>query len=69
MSERPSFFAELRRRNVYKVARRLRDCWLAPGASRNAGFPIPGNPKLGRAIGYRVGHHRISDRTNYRVGV
>ena len=42
-----NFFAELKRRNVYKGCDRLRSRRLAVDAGSDAGFPVPRNSKLG----------------------
>ena len=44
-----NFFAELKRRNVYKVASRVRGYRLAADANRQPDFSIFRNPELGRS--------------------
>ena len=69
MSEKPSFFAELKRRNVYKVAVAYAIVGWLDSSDRDAGLSIPRDSKLGRAIGDRLGRDRISDRAHYRLGI
>ena len=47
MSDKPSFFAELKRRNVYKVAVAYAIVGLATGSNCHAGFSIPGDSGIG----------------------
>ena len=68
MSEKPSFFAELKRRNVYKVAVAYAVVGWLLGSSRDAGFSVSGNSELGRAIGHARDRDRISNRARDRVG-
>ena len=62
-------FAELKRRNVYKVAVAVRHCRLAASADRNAGFPISRDSKLGCAAGDCVGRDRFANRARHCVGI
>ena len=57
-----NFFSELKRRNVYKVADRLRRRRMAADANRQPDFSIFRNPQLGSAPGSSPAHHRLSDR-------
>jgi len=45
-----NFFAELKRRNVYKVAVAYAVRWVATGSSRDAGLSVLRNSKLGGPI-------------------
>ena len=64
-----NFFAELKRRNVYKVAVAYAVVgWLLIQIA-HAGFPISGDSKLGRAPCYRAGRDRIPNRTHHRLGL
>ena len=49
MSDRPSFFAELKRRNVYKVAVAYAVVGVAVDSSGNRDFSGPRNAQLGHA--------------------
>jgi hypothetical protein len=53
------FFAELKRRNVYKVA-------IAYGV---VAWLLMQVAKLGGSPGCTLAHHRLSDRTGDRMGV
>ena len=68
MSER-NFFAELKRRNVYKVAVAYAVVGLAADPARDAALPLLRNSELGDETG--CSHHRgwISDCVGDRVGV
>ena len=68
MSER-NFFAELKRRNVYKVAVAYAVCRMAADAGCQPDFPIFRNPQLGCAPGNSPPRHRLSGRADYRMGI
>ena len=64
-----NFFAELKRRNVYKVAVAYAVVgWLLIQIATQV-FPVPGNSKLGCALGHSAGRDRISHRAGHRMGV
>jgi hypothetical protein len=64
-----NFFAELKPRNVYKVAIAYAVvAWLLIQIATRV-FPFFGNSELGRSAG-RAGNDRwISDRADHRVGI
>ena len=68
MSEKPPFFSELKRRNVYKVAVAYAVVgWLIAQIATQI-FPFLEIPELGCAFGDRVDRDWISDRARDRVG-
>ena len=64
-----NFFAELKRRNVYKVADRLRSRGMAVDAGRDAGFSVLRNSELGRAARCAACRDRFPGRADSRLGV
>ncbi len=64
-----NFFAELKRRNVYKVAVAYAVVGWLLDPSRDTGFSVFRNSELGRPIHCARNRHRISDRARHRVGV
>ena len=63
-----NFFAELKRRNVYKVAVAVRGCRLAARSSRDTSFPLLGNSERGRAPCDCTCCNRFSHRADRRLG-
>ena len=69
MSENRSFFAELKRRNVYKVAVAYAIVGWLDSSDRDAGFSIPRDSKLGRPTGHRAGRDRDSQSRSSSRGL
>ena len=65
----PNFFAELKRRNVYKVAVAYAVVGLAADAGCQPDFSIFRHPQLGSAPRNSPPRHRLSDRADYRMGI
>ena len=69
MSDKPSFFSELKRRNVYKVAVAYAIVGVVIGSGRDTGLSVLRNSKLGGAAGGAVHHSRFSNCARNRVGI
>jgi hypothetical protein len=57
-----NFFAELKRRNVYKVTFVVRSCRVAPYSGRHPSLSLLRNSELGRAVGCACNSSRFSNR-------
>ena len=69
MSEKPSFFAELKRRNVYKVAVAYAVvAWLLMQVASQI-FPFFEIPELDCPPCNSPPRHRLSDRADHRMGI
>ena len=64
-----NFFAELKRRNVYKVANRLRYRGLAAYAGRESDLSVLRYSQLGGAASCAAVNNRISSGADSRLGV
>ena len=69
MSDKPSFFSELKRRNVYKVAVAYAVVGWLLVQSRDAGLSVFRHSELGGATGRARDCDRLSNRARDRVGV
>ena len=69
MSEKHSFFSELKRRNVYRVAVAVRGCVVVADPDRDAGLSVLRGPQLGSSTRSVIADFRFSRRVDFVVGL